>query len=306
MYFFTYNRAIPSSETLIPLNGTLNFFLIYLSYATMRIIRNEVENNGIQTRKSGIIMEDNSRVVDRIFIILEILAYAQKPLSLAMIVKQSNLSKTTVHRMLQTLLEKGYASKNLDGNYTLGAKFIELASYHINSLELQTEANPFLSLLYSQLNLSVHLGVLDGFKLVYITKLDIFPTTRSFARIGYETPAYCSSIGKILLAMLSGEDLEAFLNQCEFQNFTKNTITNATQLKKHLKQVRKQSWAMDDEESQLDHRCIAVPIYDYRGVAIASVGVSGNMEQLSNDKLPTIIRELTQTAQQISKRMGYT
>lgn len=257
-----------------------------------------------QEKKTG--KEDHVRVATRIFSILETLAYAQKPMSLSMIVQKSELSKTTVYRLLQTMLEMGYVSKNLDGNYTIGSKFIELASYHINSLELQTEANPFLSVLYSQLNLSVHLGVLDGFKLVYVTKLDLFPTTRNFAKIGYETPAYCSSIGKILLAMLSGKDLEAFLDQCNFEKFTQNTITSATQLKKHLRQVRNQAWAMDNEESQLDHRCVAVPIYDYRGIAIASVGVSGNMEQLSDDKLPAIIREVTKTADQISKRMGYT
>lgn len=251
-------------------------------------------------------MEENVRVLERTFTILEVLAYAQKPISLASIVQKSELSKSTVHRLLQTLLEKEYVSKNLDGNYSIGSKFIELASYHINSLELQTEANPFLSVLYSQLNLSVHLGILDGFKLVYVTKLDLFPTARNFARIGYETPAYCSSIGKTLLAMLSGKDLESFLDQCEFEKFTDNTITTATQLKKHLRQVRTQGWAMDNEESQLDHRCVAVPIYDYSGVAIASVGVSGNMTQLSDDKIPAIIKEVTRTARQISKRMGYT
>ncbi len=251
-------------------------------------------------------MEENVRVVDRIFSILEILAYAQKPMSLTTIVKKSELSKTTVYRLLQTMLEKGYVSKNLDGDYAIGSKFIELASYHINSLELQTEANPFLSVLYSQLNLSVHLGILDGFKLVYVTKLDLFPTRKSFAKIGYETPAYCSSIGKILLSMLSGKELEKFLDQCTFEKFTDNTITSASQLKKHLRQVRNQEWAMDNEESQLDHRCVAVPIYDHRGIAIASVGVSGNMTQLSDDKIPAIIREVSQTAKQISSRMGYT
>lgn len=250
-------------------------------------------------------MAENMGVIDKTFRILEVLAYSQRAISLSALVEQTQISKTTAHRLLQTLLEKGYVAKNLESNYTLGPKYIELASYHINSLELQSEANPFLSLLYSQLNLSVHLGVLDGYKLVYITKLDLFPTARNFAKIGYETPAYCSSIGKILLAMLSGQELEKFVNQCEFQKFTNHTITNAEQLRKHLKKVRSQGWAMDDEESQLDHRCVAVPIFDYRGVAIASVGVSGNMEQLANHKLPMIITELKHTAAQISSRMGY-
>lgn len=250
-------------------------------------------------------MEDNVRVVDRIFCILEQLAYAQKPMTLSSLVKATSLSKTTVFRLLQTMLAKGYVAKNLDGNYTLGSKYIELASYHINSLELQTEAMPFLSVLYSQLGLSVHLGVLDGFHLVYIAKLDLYPTTHNFAKIGYESPAYCSSIGKVLLSMLSGNELGDFLDQCEFTRFTENTITSGSEFRKHLKKVRSQGWAMDNEESQIDHRCVAVPIYDYRGIAIASVGVSGTMSQLSDEKLPAIISEVMLTAKQISSRMGY-
>ncbi len=250
-------------------------------------------------------MENATSVIDRIFNLLEILAYAQKPLSLSEIISRANLSKTTTHRLLQTLLEKDYVAKNTEGKYSLGVKYIELASYHINSLELQTEANPFLSLLYSQLNLSVHMGVLDGFKLVYVTKLDLYPTTKTFAKIGYETPAYCSSIGKILLAMLSGQELAAFLSECEFKQFTANTITDPQAFKAHLREVRAKGWAMDDEEYQLDHRCIAVPIYNYSGVAIAGMGVSGTKKQLADEKLPAIVHEVQKTAEQISKRMGY-
>ncbi len=250
-------------------------------------------------------MEQSVRVADRIFALLELVTYAQTPPSLSELSEKLGLSKSTVHRLLQSLLVWGYVEKKDDSTYTLGGKFIELAGHHINSLELQTEASPYLSMLYSQLELSVHLGVLEDYKLKYVTKLDRFPTTKNFARVGYETPAYCSSIGKCLLAALSGDDLSLYLKTRPFHRFTENTITDGQTLRGHLRTVRAQGYAMDLEEYQFGHRCCAVPIYDYRGNAIAAVGISGNTEQLSDDKLPGIIRELQQTAGQISVRMGY-
>ncbi len=250
-------------------------------------------------------MESSVRVADRIFSLLEHVAYAPAPLSLTELSNELDLSKSTVHRLLQTLVLRGYMEKRSNGTYRLGGKFIELAGYHINSLELQTEATPYLSLLYSQLDLSVHLGVLEGYKLSYITKLDRFPTAKNFAKVGYETPAYCSSIGKCLLAALSGDEIEEYLQTHTFRRFTENTITDAQTFLSHLRTVRVHGYAMDKEEYQTDHRCVAVPIYDYRGGAIAAVGVSGNAEQLSDDKLAGIVFELKQTAEQISGRMGY-
>lgn len=250
-------------------------------------------------------MEGNVRVADRIFSIIELLAYSQSPMPLSLIAQSLELSKSTVHRLLQSMLDRGYVVKTLNGHYTVGSKLIEVASYYINSLELHTEAGPFLSMLYSQINLSVHLGILEDYKLVYISKLDLYPTTKCFAKIGYQTPAYCSSIGKCLLAALSGKELEQFIDQCDFTRFTATTITDPEALKSHLRHVRLQGWAIDNEESQLDHRCIAVPIFDYRGTVIASVGISGTPDQISDEKIPILLHELQNTALQISRRMGY-
>ncbi|MFI3164457.1 MAG: IclR family transcriptional regulator [Bacillota bacterium] len=250
-------------------------------------------------------MEQSKGVIDKVFEMLEVVASSQKPMSLADIVTKTEVNKTTAHRLLQSLVSKGYVSKNLEGKYVLGTKYIQLASYYINSLELQTEANPYLSVLYSQVNLTVVLGVLKDSRLVYVTKLDKYPTQKSFEKVGYIAPIYCSSIGKILLSALSGGELEEVLEDIQFEKFTENTITSERELKEHLKEVRKKCWGMDNEESAIDHRCIAVPIYDYTGSVVASVGVSGTKEQLPDEKLQTIIREVFLTANQISARMGY-
>ncbi|HOO28778.1 MAG TPA: helix-turn-helix domain-containing protein, partial [Lachnospiraceae bacterium] len=107
-------------------------------------------------------MEENVRLIERTFHILEVLSLSQQPMSLSEIVRESGMSKTTVYRLLTTMNEMGYIQKNNELRYSIGYKFMELASYHINHLELQTEAKPFLTSLYSELNLTVHLGTLEG------------------------------------------------------------------------------------------------------------------------------------------------
>jgi len=250
-------------------------------------------------------MDTNVRVVDRIFDIFELLAGTEQAMSLTDLVKESQMSKTTVYRLLQTMNERGYVQKSRDSRYRLGPKFLELASSHINHLELQTEAKPYLAALYSELNLTVHLGTLDGDEIVYIEKLDLYPSKISNSKVGYKTPAYCSSIGKCLMSCLSGDELDKILYGCRFQKFTNNTIVNMYDFKKHLKEVRKQGWAMDNGEHMPGHRCVGAPIFDYLGTGIASVGVSGDDSQITDEKLPMIIREVKETAAQISRAMGY-
>ncbi|MDO5574528.1 MAG: IclR family transcriptional regulator [bacterium] len=249
--------------------------------------------------------DSNVRVIDRLFDILELLAHAQQPMTLTDLVRASEMSKTTVFRLLQSMCDRGYVQKRKDGRYSLGPKFIELASYHINHLELQTEAKPFLAALYSELNLTVHLGTLDGDEIIYIEKMDLYPTQKSRSKVGYKTPAYCSSIGKCLMACLPGDELDEILYSCKFQKFTDTTIVNLYDFKNHLREVRKQGWAMDNGEHIPDHRCIGAPIYDYCGTAIASIGVSGSTDQITDEKIPMLVREVKEAARQISICMGY-
>lgn len=251
-------------------------------------------------------MEQNVRVMDRIFDIIELLSQARKPMNLTEISKTTEMSKSTVHRLLQAMHTRHYVEKDKTSCYSLGLKFVELVSYHINGLELHTEAKPFLSVLRSELNLTVHLGILEADEVIYVEKMDLYPTTMLYSQIGYRTPAYCSSMGKCLLSCLSGEELKQALFNCTFKQFTSNTITNMYDFKQYLKKVRQQGWAMDDEEYMMGHRCVGAPIFDYRGDAIASICVSGSITQITNEKLSMIIKLVKESALQISRRMSYT
>jgi len=201
---------------------------------------------------------------------------------------------------------RGYVDKNeQDGTYSMGIKLVEVVSTHINNLELQTEARPILNDLHDSLGLIVHLGILDRHEVVYVEKMDIAPNLRRYAQIGLRVPAQCSSLGKCLLACLSGEELAAALRECRFEAYTKNTITEMDGLRKHLREVRQQGWAIDDEEYMSGHRCVGAPVFDYRGETIAAVSASGPVSLLTDERIAEVVSKVQQAASLISRKLCY-
>ena len=244
--------------------------------------------------------------IGRALDILEVLAAHKDGLGITAIAKMTELSKSTAHRIAATLAERGYVEHDaVSGSYRLGLKYIEIASFYINSLELQTEARPFLYELTSQLGLTAHLGILDAHEVVYVEKLDVFPGIRLYSQIGLRVPAYCSSLGKCLLSGLSSDGLETVMANCTYEQFTERTITDLQDLKTHLRQVRAQGWAMDDEEHDIGHRCVGAPIFDYRGDVIAAVSASGPKATLTDERLPVVVETVRSSALRISQRLGY-
>lgn len=247
----------------------------------------------------------NVQVLDRAIDILEELAHSREPLGLSELARKTEISKTTVHRILQTLLERGYVEQNLEGAYDIGPKMFNILSYHINSLELQAEAKPYLSSLQRAVELSVYLGVMDGPFVSIIERETLDPSDEFFTQLGHRYPAHSSSMGKCLLACLSSDELEEVLYGVELKESTPHTITDKKEFIKHLHQVRRQGYATDIEESELDHRCLAAPIYNYRGDAIAVIGVSGTNARMPAEKIDYVAQEVVRTAQHISSAMGY-
>lgn len=250
-------------------------------------------------------VEQGVQVLDRAFDILEELARAQGPCGLSELAQATNMSKSTVHRIVATMLRRGYVEKTLEGRYTIGPKMFHTLSYHINSLELQTEAKPVLAVLKRVLGLTSHLGILDGAYVSYIEKEGADWGDEVYTEVGYRSPAYCSSMGKCLLACLSRAELEEALYGFEFKAHTPNTFTSKAVFVKYLHQVRAQGWAMDDEEYELGHRCVAAPVFNYRGDAVAAVGVSGTPDTMPDERIDFIAEQVKLAAGRISERMGY-
>ena len=250
-------------------------------------------------------MADNIQLIDRAFEIIECLCLAGQPLGPTAIADKIGLSESTVHRILSALSQNDYVERFSDGSYTLGYRLINLVGCYIDSLELITEARPYVAMLSADLGLTAHLGVLDQGEVIYVEKLDAIPTGRLSSQIGFRVPAYCSSLGKCLLASLSGEALDEMLSHCTFQRYTDKTIVDAASFRQHLREVRARGWGMDDGEYEPNHRCIGAPIFDYRGDAIAAIAASGSTLRLSDNLVPKVAAAVCEAAEKISHRLGY-
>lgn len=244
--------------------------------------------------------------IERALDIIEVLAEENEGLGVTEIANRIGLHKSTAHRIITTLANRGYLKKNENGTYQIGLALIGAASLYINSLELQTEARPFVARITAELGLTCHLGVLDGDEVVYIEKMDIFSNVRLYSQIGVHVPAYSCSLGKCLLSNYSSEDIRKIMANCKFEKFTDKTITSMDELIADIDKVRKRGWGIDDEESEVGHRCLGVPIYDYRGDIIAAISASGPTNIFTRDRIEHVASYLKEQAMELSESMGYT
>ncbi|HZJ83294.1 MAG TPA: IclR family transcriptional regulator [Clostridia bacterium] len=245
--------------------------------------------------------------IDRAFEILETLALEKNGLGVTEIGNKVGLHKSTVHRILTSMGYKGYIEQDPDtGMYRLGLKFVELSSLYLNSVELKTEAQPYLRNLSAQTTQSVHLATLVDGEAVYIDKVESYNNIRMYSAIGKRVSVHCTAVGKALLSGKSLTQIKALLEGRELMALSPNTITNLDTLLEEILVVGQRGWAEDDEEHEVGIRCIAAPIFDYRNRIIAAISTSGNKNIISPERTQEISQYVMNAAKDISKRMGYT
>jgi len=250
--------------------------------------------------------ENSIQSIERAFEIIETLAVEPKGLSITELSKRLALHKSTVHRILRTLLSRGYVEKDSESmRYKLGVKFVEISSLYLNSIELKTEAHPYLRELVNILGTTVHLAILDKGEVVYIDKVEQVNSIRLYSSIGKRVPAYCTALGKILLTKFSDDDILKILNEIGLKRFTQNTITDPKKVLEEIQQARKFGWAVDNEEFQDGIRCISAPIYDYRGELIAAISASAPKHIFTPDRDQEVAKKVVETAKKVSYRLGY-
>ena len=249
--------------------------------------------------------DNNVQSIDRALDIIEVLSQENEGLGVTEIAGRIGLHKSTAHRIIATMSDRGYLNRTDKGTYKIGLKLIEAVSCYINSLELQTEARPYVAQITSELGLTSHLGVLDGDQVVYIEKMDVFSNVRMYSQIGVRVHAYSCSLGKCLLSNYSSQQVRKIMVNCSFIRFTKKTLGSVDQLIADLDKVRSRGWAIDDEEAEVGHRCIGAPIYDYRGDIIAAISASGPTSLLTKDRIEPVAEYVRKQALEISKSMGY-
>lgn len=262
------------------------------------------DNGGEDKRRNNSVQS-----VERSLSILEALAASREPLALGEISSVCKLKLSTAHRLLATLVSKGFASQNIEnGKYRLGLKTFQIGNAALYSLDLRSAARPHLIKMVDKCEETANLAVLSrsnhGYELVYIDQVESPKMIRTFARVGSPVPIHCTGSGKMLLALLDDRDVDLMLRIAPLEKFTQNTITDRKALLDEIKQIRQNGYALDLEETEIGVACVSAPIRNYENKVIAAVSVSGPVTRVAPpyDRFISLIKE---TADSISQSLGY-
>ncbi len=245
--------------------------------------------------------------VERTLGILEVMASTGQPMNLSEISNQLNLKVSTVHRLLKTLISKGFAEQDpYTGKYQLGMKTFHIGNSALYALDVRYTARPYLKSLVEKYGETANLAVLERGSVVYIDQVESDKMVKMMARLGVRSPSHSNAVGKVLLADAIHTELYRYFREHSLEKYTANTICKKEELKKELLKVNKQGYAVDLEETEAGIRCVAAPIYNHRKKAVAALGISGPSYRISMDYLnQKLVPAVKENCLEISYRLGY-
>ncbi|WP_238011305.1 IclR family transcriptional regulator [Dactylosporangium sp. AC04546] len=225
---------------------------------------------------------------------------ADRPeLTLSEVAALTGVTRAAARRFLLTLADLGYVRS--DGRqFSLTPRVLELGYAYLSGLSLPAVAEPHLEALVAEVNESSSMSVLDGDDVVYVARV---PTSRIMTvmiSVGTRFPAYATSMGRVLLAGLPEDELEAYLAKVRLDRLTTRTVPTPAALLAEINRVRAQGWALVDQELEEGLRSVAAPIRDRTGRTVAALNISAAASRTSIDSIRrTLIPPLVATAARI-------
>ncbi len=246
------------------------------------------------------------QVLDRALAALAILANSSNDCSLAELCPALKLHKSTVHRLMMVLEQHRLVVKNPEtGRYRLGLRLYELGSRAIDGLDLRGRARPYLDRLQRQFGETVFFCVLDDGQVFYVEKVESQQSVRTACTVGSRAPAYCTAVGKAMLAELAEAEVSGIVRRWGLKAVTANTITTGTALRAELRAVRSRGYAIDDEEKEEGLRCVSAAIRGHSGKLFAAMSVSGPAFRMTKERVPEIGQAVMRAANELSAELGY-
>jgi DNA-binding IclR family transcriptional regulator len=244
--------------------------------------------------------------LDRALRILMILGERGVPMRVSDISRKLGIDKSTAYRIISTLRARGFVEQESDTRkYTLGLNVLEVAALKLRSIKLVPVAKPFLEELMLRTKEAVHLAVLAEGEVMYVDSEQCSGPFNVSTVVGGRAPLHSSAVGKALLAPRPVEEVNRIVAIKGLTRFTDRTIISTEELHEHLAGVRKRGWGIDDEETHMGVRCLASAIFDHRGGVVASVGVSGPIQRITQERISFLGQLVKEAAAKISRRLGY-
>jgi DNA-binding IclR family transcriptional regulator len=237
----------------------------------------------------------------KFMMVLQTIADAPRGIDIAQLTRATPYPRGTVYRLVAALVAEGLVvQRRDDGTYRLGPRLIQLASKTWENSDLRTVARDFLRSLRDATDEVVHLAVPSSNQMVYIDKIEGSNTVQMKTSIGGQVAIHSTSVGKAWLSGLTDERIDQILPELTLKRHTKNTLTEPDALRRDLKRARSQGYAEDNEENELDIRCVGSPIFNRSGEPVGAISISVPVYRLDPERHAHITGLVVQAAKDIS------
>ena len=243
---------------------------------------------------------DRVQSVVRAFALLELMSEANGVMGVTELGRLSGMAPPTVHRLMRTIVDLGYARQVSSRQYVLGPKLSALGSSATSVLGLW--AGPVLRQLVDEVEESANFAVLEGHEVVYVAQAPGRHSMRMFTETGRRAAAHATAVGKAILADLPDDTIDVMFAPSAMASQTQNTITSLPTLKRELRAVRRRGYATDEEEQEVGVRCVAVAIPD--STVLGAVSISGPAGRMTEDVIDAAIPKLRHAATQLTANFG--
>jgi DNA-binding IclR family transcriptional regulator len=244
-------------------------------------------------------------VISKVLRILEALQGSSAGLGLKAICDLTGIHKSTAHRFLKHLEREGYLVRTEAGAYLIGPRLSQMSTRGSQGATLQAVARPILWELWKSTQETVNLAVLDQGTVLYVDVIESPHEFRLSSRVGTRRSLHVTALGKALAAFLPAELRASILSTIKFQPATPKTIMNLVHFRQELEKIRRQGYAVDDEEAVQGARCVSAPILNADREPIAAVSVSGPVTRVSPNQVAALAGAVSSAARAISVAMGF-
>ena len=268
------------------------------------IIDMEKMERGFRNMEKRISKNEKIKSIDKALDLLEFLSLNEEETGITEISKKLHMGLSTVHRIITTLKSRGYVIQNQQTTkYRLGIKLFELGCAVQNTKRLVEITKHYLRQLSQNTNETANLAILEGKEVIYLDTIESPEILRTEIMAGTRTPAHCTALGKVLLAFISSWEFENLYKRDEpLSSLTSKSISSLEELKKNLKKVKEQGYAVDREEYKIGINCIGVPIFGRNGEAIAAISITGPASRFNIDEMERVKDILMTISKEISNQ----
>ncbi|MFQ9872118.1 MAG: IclR family transcriptional regulator [Oscillospiraceae bacterium] len=251
-------------------------------------------------------LSKKNQSVEKVLRIIEFMCESGGPMRLQDLARSLELPQSTALRFLNTLMQNGYVCQDPDSlKYYLSMKLCKLGNMVSTKIDFRGIVRPFMEELAAKCEESVCLAIENNMEMVYIDFVDgPDKMLRTLQRIGRTAPMHCTGVGKVHLLNYDCSMLNQYIQLKGLNPLTNHSITTREALVVELEKIRKQGFAIDDEECENGARCLAAPIYDFTGKIVGAISVSGPTNRMTYDRLTQIKDTVVQTAKRISNQLS--